>query len=88
MAISLPDNHHRLRCGRCGNLTRFDVVRTVTVKEFWHSSMAGEVSIDSTEQVAENVASVTCRWCGANDEIELVLRPAAGGPASEPEGAN
>ena len=66
-------------------MTRFDVVRTSTVKQYWHSDMSGEVSIDTTETTAEEVQSVSCRWCGATEEIELVLRPAAGGPDSEPE---
>ena len=85
MAIVLPDSNHRFRCGRCGNLTRFDVQRTVTVKEFWHFDMAGDHEIDSSETLAEEVASVSCRWCGATDEVETVLRPAAGGPAEEPD---
>lgn len=85
MALTLPDDNHRLRCGRCGNLTRFDVVRTVTLKEFHHLDMAGVPTIDSSQVLAEEVSSVTCRWCGATDEIEHVFRPAAGGPSTEPD---
>ena len=87
MPISLPDPQHRLRCGRCGNLTRFDVARTVTVKEFWHLDMAGNSTVESSETSAEQVLSVTCRWCGATEEIEHALRPDAGGPAVEPDTA-
>jgi hypothetical protein len=87
MSISLPDNQHRFRCGRCGNLTRFDVVRTATVKEFWHVDMAGNAVVESSETTHEVVSNVSCRWCGAVDEVEQVLRPDAGGPSAEPETA-
>ncbi|MFZ4511082.1 MAG: hypothetical protein ACOYNJ_08995 [Candidatus Nanopelagicales bacterium] len=36
MALTLPDEHHRWRCGHCGNLTRFDVVRRARTREYWH----------------------------------------------------
>lgn len=85
MSQTLPDNDHRLRCGRCGNLTRFDVVRTVTVKEFWHLDMAGDHVVETADTLDQSVASIACRWCGATDEVEHVLRPAAGGPNSEPD---
>ncbi len=85
MAVVLPDALSRWRCGRCGNLTRFDVVRSSRAREFWHLDLGGEVSVDETEVVAESVESVTCRWCGAEGaEIELVPRPEAGGPTEDP----
>lgn len=87
MSLTLPDDQHRLRCGRCGNLTRFDVVRSATTKEFWHCDLAGNVSVESTEAVSQSVSSIVCRWCGASDEVELVARPDAGGPSSEPPSA-
>ncbi len=86
MALELPADTHRLRCGRCGNLTRFDVVRTVTAREFWHADMAGDVVIEQSESLAGDISSITCRWCGATDEIEHVLKPSAGGTDSQPEG--
>ncbi len=85
MSLSLPDNQHRLRCGRCGNLTRFDVVRTTKVKEFWHVDMSGEPTSESREVLEETTSQISCRWCGATDEVEHVLRPSAGGSDSEPE---
>jgi len=88
MTLSLPNQDHRLRCGRCGNLTRFDIVRTSTVKEFWHFDMAGDHQVDTSETLSEDVTSISCRWCGAVDEIEHVLRPAAGGPSAEPDTLN
>ena len=85
MALSLPDNLHRLRCGRCGNLTRFDVVRTTKVKVFWHVDMSGEPSTESPETLDESISLIACRWGGATDEVEHVLRPSAGGADSEPD---
>lgn len=74
MISNLPNENQRLRCGRCGNLTRFDVVRTATTKEFWHFEIEGSYEIEESEKTSELVASVTCRWCGAVEEVELIDR--------------
>ena len=86
MSVSLPDEKSRLRCAHCGNLTRFDVVRSSRVREFWHVTMDGEPTVDETEVYADSVESITCRWCGAADRIEVVARPQFGGPDSEDPG--
>ncbi len=85
-APPLPGADTRFRCARCGNLTRFDVVRSSRVREYWHLELAGEANVEQTDVVAETVESVTCRWCGADDAVELVARPAAGGPSDDPTG--
>ena len=88
MSATLPDDKSRFRCAHCGNLTRFDIVRSSRVREFWHVAMSGEYAIHDSEPLAETVESVTCRWCGAFDRIEIVLRPQFGGPRDgEPEGS-
>ena len=74
MTIDLPDSSHRWRCGGCGNLTRFDVTRTRRTTEFWHFDLAGEHAVESTEVKDESVESVSCRWCGRDDAIEVVDR--------------
>ncbi|TCJ23728.1 hypothetical protein [Nocardioides jejuensis] len=74
MTAPLPDATNRWRCGGCGNLTRFDVTRTRRTTEFWHFDLQGEASVEQTELRAETVESVTCRWCGRDDAIELVDR--------------
>lgn len=81
MSIALPDETHRWRCGGCGNLTRFDVTRTRRTTEFWHLDLAGEPRVEDTEVLAESVESVSCRWCGRSDAIELVLRNEPGDDA-------
>lgn len=78
MSIALPDETHRWRCAGCGNLTRFDVVRTRRTSEFWHLDLAGDPRVEQTEVRAETVESVSCRWCGRSDAIELVARNEAG----------
>jgi hypothetical protein len=83
---NLPDPRTRFRCGHCGNLTRFDVTRTLSTTEYWHADMAGSVNIEDTTVHAEKVTAVSCRWCGATDRIEIVLRPEFGGPAQESPG--
>jgi len=82
----LPDDRSRWRCAHCGNLTRFDVTRTTRTREFWHGDMGGEYAIEEREVLAETIESVTCRWCGHGDRVEMVARPEFGGPTSEGPG--
>jgi RNase P subunit RPR2 len=84
--FSLPDLKSRFRCTHCGNLTRFDVTRASKVKEFWHADMSGEVTVEEREVLSDQVLAVSCRWCGAGDRIEIVLRPEFGGPSQESAG--
>ena len=77
MAYALPDATTRWRCGGCGNLTRFDVALSRRTTEFWHVDLAGEHDVEDTEVHQEVVESVTCRWCGRSDAIELVDRASA-----------
>lgn len=82
----LPDEQTRLRCAHCGNLTRFDVVRTVRSREFWHADMSGNVQVDEVSVLGEDVEEIVCRWCSASDRIEVVPRPEFGGPKTEGPG--
>ncbi|MFZ0324536.1 MAG: hypothetical protein WAN48_10435 [Actinomycetes bacterium] len=84
MTDRLPTPDTRWRCSACGNLTRFDVVRSSRVREFWHLDLAGEPAVEESEALSETVDDVRCRWCGASGTVELVPRPAAGGPAVDP----
>ncbi len=77
MAATLPDASTRWRCAGCGNLTRFDVTRSRTTTEFWHFDLAGDHQVEETRVDEEDVKSVTCRWCGRSDAIELVSRAEA-----------
>src|SRR5919107_6013055 len=72
VAASLPDAHTRWRCAACGNLTRFDVTLTRRTTEFWHFDLAGTHRVEESTTEVEHVGSVTCRWCGRADAIELV----------------
>lgn len=74
MTVALPAAHQRFRCAGCGNLTRFDVARSRRTTEFWHFDLGGEHRVEETELHDEVVDSVTCRWCGRSDAIELVDR--------------
>jgi hypothetical protein len=82
----LPDERTRLRCAHCGNLTRFDVIRTVRSQEFWHATMSGDVQVDEIVVLSEDVEEIRCRWCSASDRIEVVPRPEFGGPETEGPG--
>lgn len=74
MGTGIPEDDQRWRCSGCGNLTRFDVSRTRRTTEFWHFDLAGDHRVEETEVAEEVVESVTCRWCGRSDAIELVPR--------------
>ena len=76
MATALPTSETRWRCTACGNLTRFDVVRTTKTREYVHADLAGEARVEESEVLAESIEQVTCRWCNGVNTIELVDRPA------------
>ncbi|MDP9241429.1 MAG: hypothetical protein M3O55_12455 [Actinomycetota bacterium] len=75
MPVPSPDNGTRWRCAQCGNLTRFDVVRTTRAKEYLHVGLSGEPHVEEREILADTVEHVTCRWCGGIDTVGLVARP-------------
>lgn len=72
-----PDSESRWRCAQCGNLTRFDVKRTVIATEYWHADLAGDLKLEEQNVESETIESVTCRWCGAKDRIETVPKASA-----------
>ena len=65
----------RYRCSGCGNLTRFDVTTTSTVRSFNHYSVGGELAVEDTEVLSERVDEVVCRWCGTGTAVEAVTPP-------------
>jgi hypothetical protein len=85
--MRLPGDAERLRCSGCGNLTRFDVTRTWRTREFWHMALSGEARVEDDTLLSERVESISCRWCGRSDAIEIVARADADpsfDPAAEP----
>ena len=78
VAPTPPSRDERWRCAGCGNLTRFDVIRTSRTVEIWHVDLAGETAVEDTEVRDQSIESVTCRWCGRSDAIETVPRAEAG----------
>lgn len=74
-AIPGPDS--RWRCTQCGNLTRFDVVRSTRSREYWHLDLSGEPKVESSESLLDTIESVRCRWCGSDAAVEVVARPSA-----------
>jgi hypothetical protein len=71
------DQDIRYRCNACGNLTRFDVVRSARTREFWHFSLAGAGTVEETETLEETIERIECRWCGSADQIEEIPRVGA-----------
>jgi hypothetical protein len=59
----------RYRCTACGNLTRFEVTMTRRTRAFHHFTIGGELSIEDTEVLAEDIESVVCRWCGTSESV-------------------
>ena len=82
MASALPTADSRWRCTACGNLTRFDVVRTTRAREYVHADLSGEARVEEREVLADTIEQVTCRWCNGVNTIELVARPAAVGESA------
>ena len=48
----------RYRCAACGNLTRFDVVRTRRTRAFHHYSIGGELAVEEEEVLDERIERV------------------------------
>lgn len=66
----------RYRCTACGNLTRFDVVETTSVRSFHHYTVGGDLSIEEPEIISRSIESVTCRWCGHGRDVEVITESA------------
>ena len=77
MPVAQPGPDTRWRCALCGNLTRFDVVRTVRAEEYVHVDLSGRPVVEEREVLADDAERVTCRWCGGVDSVEVVARPDA-----------
>ncbi|MFC4561536.1 hypothetical protein ACFO4E_06685 [Nocardiopsis mangrovi] len=77
MSISVPSDTQRWRCTQCGNLTRFDVTRSVRSRDYLHVDLSGASRVEESEVLSETVEQVRCRWCNAVDAVEVVDRPAA-----------
>jgi hypothetical protein len=70
--LALPAKGERLRCGGCGNLTRFDVVSTRRTSAYWHYSVAGELTVEEERDLAATAEQLRCRWCGSTTQVEVI----------------
>lgn len=50
---------------------------TRKTRSFHHYSIAGEVTIEDEEVLAETVEDVTCRWCGNGRSVEALASAAS-----------
>ena len=75
MPVAQPGPDARWRCTLCGNLTRFDVLRSVRAQEYVHVDLAGRQVVEERDVLVDDVEHVTCRWCSAVDQVEVVARP-------------
>lgn len=69
---SEPTTAVRYRCTSCGNLTRFDVTATRRTRAFHHYTVGGELTVERTEVLAEDVETVECTWCGPAGAVEAL----------------
>jgi hypothetical protein len=74
---------HRFRCTACGNVTRFDVVRTARTRSFHHFDLGGGRQVEEEQVLDQQVESVTCRWCDRDDAIAVEEAPASAESSSE-----
>ena len=73
----------RYRCAACGNVTRFDVTATRRTRAFHHYTIGGELDVEDEEVLAEEVESVSCRWCGSPKAVEALVEGEDHAPAGE-----
>ena len=71
--VTVSDVYPRYRCTACGNLTRFDVVETTTVRAFHHFTVGGELTVEEPELLRRTVDQITCRWCGHGRAVEEIV---------------
>jgi hypothetical protein len=62
----------RYRCVACGNRTRFDVTITRRTRAFHHFTVGGELTVEDTEVLSEDIEEVSCRWCGSGRAVEVL----------------
>ncbi len=62
----------RYRCTACGNLTRFDVTTLRRTRAFHHYSVGGELNVEDSEVLLEEVEEVFCRWCASSASVETM----------------
>ncbi|HUF32714.1 MAG TPA: hypothetical protein VMN58_05855 [Acidimicrobiales bacterium] len=62
----------RYRCNACGNVTRFDVTLRCRTRSFHHYSVGGDLVVEETEVLEEEVEDVSCRWCGSGRAVEAI----------------
>lgn len=67
--MNTDDVVKRYRCTACGNITRFDVTSTRRTRAFHHFSVSGELTIDDSELLNEEIEEVSCRWCGNGSAV-------------------
>jgi transposase len=75
LALGLTTGH-RFRCAGCGNVTRFDVVAVTRTRRFHHFDLGGTAAVEEEDVLDQRVESVTCRWCGRSDAIDVEPAPA------------
>lgn len=73
--VPAPGPDTRWRCRLCGNLTRFDVTRSTRANEYVHVDLAGHAVVEERTFLQDVVEHVSCRWCHAVDQVEVVARP-------------
>jgi hypothetical protein len=61
----------RYRCAACGNRTRVTVTSTRRARSYHHFTIGGELTVEDEEVLEETVESVSCRWCGNGDGVEI-----------------
>jgi len=71
------DAGYRFRCDGCANVTRFDVLATARTRRYHHFDLGGEGHVEEEEVLSHHVESVTCRWCGREDAVQVEASPLA-----------
>lgn len=66
----------RYRCTACGNVTRFDVTLRRRTRSFHHYSVGGDLEVEETEVLEQEVEDVSCRWCGSSRAVEAITEEA------------
>lgn len=73
----------RYRCTACGNLTRFEVTVTRRTRSYHHYTVGGDLTIEESELLSEEVEPVICRWCDSSANVVVIDDELAAATASD-----
>ncbi len=63
----------QFRCLDCNSTDRFEVVRRLKTRRYYHLTLGGEqIAEDDVEVLEDEIESVRCLWCDPGTNVEAI----------------